>query len=591
MTIEKGLKWSPLAPPSIAQLVGWATKVKKVKAKSPKPMKEPITIMAKNEETTSLKESKKRKLPSTPVITPQILPSVIPTPLPIPLQLASPVVSEKGDATIVWTGSDATLSWSDPTTRMCLIGRASIQLMKGKIDLMGYHVTLMEINTVESPSWTSALTMTCLEEGTELRIQSLHGQGTEKTFRLCLPAETRPTLLPPTWISAVNIVIKDWSTTKDLSIIDVNTSGRAARLLICGAKGVGKSTCLRYAINRLLAVTDSVMVLDCDAGQPEFSPPGLLTLTEIQHPVLSPPHLHMATKHVGASFFGQTTSKADPTLYLSMITALLQQYTDMVNERHAGNETKLPLLINTDGWVKGLGSHILTTLLDIVQPDHVIQILGDHKSKQFDLPALITTQQQQKRHVVRAYNNVDAPTDLGTSLSIPSPSYRSLRLCTYFLQDKTIWDNIDFGQFGIIDDDNVIAQELAAAKPIVVSIDLLQLVWRGEPADNCTAMLDALPGAVVGLCQGTYCWGLGIVRSIDYEKRLLYVLTPVAMINLTTVDTIVGGGIQLGRECFYQGVHSESFPYLTCDGVTAGIGGDVMKSRNNITRKAHSNVL
>ena len=590
MTPEKGLKWSPLAPPSTAQFVGWTTKVKKVKAKSPKSKKEQIKLITTNKETTLGKESKKRKLPSAPEIAPEIVPQALPLiiPTPLPTQLQSPVINMTGDVSIVWSDSDATLTWSDPTTRICLIGRASIQLVKGKVNLMGYHVTLMEIIQVESPSWTSALTMTCLEEGTELKLQSLHGQGQERTFRLCLPADTRPTLLPPTWISAVDTVVKDWSTSKDAAMLDLNTISRPARLLICGAKGVGKSTCLRYTINRLLAVTDSIMVLDCDAGQPEFSPPGLLTLSEIRHPVLSPPHLHMAAKHVGASFFGQTTSKADPTLYLSMITALLQQYTQIVNERHAGNGTKLPLLINTDGWVKGLGSHILTTLLDIIHPDHIIQILGDQKSKQFDLPPLLSMQQQ--RHVVRAYN-VDAPTDLGTSLSIPSPSYRALRLCTYFLQDTTLWDRIDFGQFGIMDDDNLIAQELAAAKPVVVSIDMLRVVWRGEPADNCTAMMNALPGAVVGLCQDEYCWGLGIIRSIDYEKRLLYVLTPVAMSNLTMVDTIIGGGIQLGRECFYQGVHSESFPYLTCDGVTAGIGGDVMKSRNNINRKAHSNIL
>jgi polynucleotide 5'-hydroxyl-kinase GRC3/NOL9 len=333
------------------------------------------------------------------------------------------------------------------------------------------------------------------------------------------------------------------------------------------------------------------MILDCDAGQPECSPPGMLTLTKLDQPILTPPHLHMADNHVGAYFFGHTTSKADPTMYLEMVTQLLQKYTDIVNQEHGGDGTKLPLLINTDGWVKGLGMEILATLLHNLAPNHVIQILGDCRSKQFDLPFSATT----KLHLARAYN-VDSPVDLGTALSIPSPAYRSLRLCTYFLQTTSIWDHCDFGQYGIIDDDNEIAHGLASAIPVVVSMDAVHVSWRGDCAAAATTttpdqqhfLWNALNGSVVGLCDdrnGGTCRGLGIVRSIDPHNRLAYLLTPVPMKDLMTVDALIGGGIPLGRECYFRGVHSESFPFVTCDGVTAGIGGDVMKSRNTLIRK------
>lgn len=577
-------KWSPLAPPSTSQLVGWSKKKAPKKKKNQQqeqqeqqqqPRKEP----KKESINRASPNSKKRNHPDASV---DLTVPVVDVPLLTPPHDESVTTG----ATIAWTGTEARLTWHDLKEQrmMCLIGRASVRLVKGRVQLLGHELSSTESRKVESPSWASALTMIALEEHSEVSIVSTSVTGT-KSFDLCPPSaqEVRPTILPPTWTIAIDHVLRDW-----FGKVEANAIGDA-KLLICGAKGVGKSTCVRYAINRALARTDSVMVLDCDAGQPEFSPPGLLTLTNVREPVLSPPHLHMAETHAGAKFFGYTTSKADPTLYLEAISTLLQQYDDMVTTRHGGNGSLLPLIINTDGWVKGLGLEILTTLLSTLQPGHVIQILGEQRSKQFDIRAPQIQQQQCIIHKVRAYN-VDSPEDLGTTLSIPSHSYRALRLCTYFLRDAICWDRIEFGQGGIIDEENHIAHHLAAAKPIVVSMDALHLLWKGECGlvdQNEGTMWN---GAVVGLCKGITgpCLGLGIIRSVDYQKRLFYFLTPVPLNDLATVDTIIGGGgIQLGRECYFRGVHSESFPYITCNGISAGIGGDVMKSRNNLTRKAN----
>lgn len=48
------------------------------------------------------------------------------------------------------------------------------------------------------------------------------------------------------------------------------------RLLVAGGKGVGKSTFLRFLVNRVLAeVGAPVLVVDLDPGQAEFTVPGL----------------------------------------------------------------------------------------------------------------------------------------------------------------------------------------------------------------------------------------------------------------------------------------------------------------------------
>lgn len=67
--------------------------------------------------------------------------------------------------------------------------------------------------------------------------------------------------------------------------------------LICGPKGVGKSSFLRFLINGLLtnSLCSSVAVLDCDLGQPEFTLPGLVSLCLVYKPVFGPPFTHFSS--------------------------------------------------------------------------------------------------------------------------------------------------------------------------------------------------------------------------------------------------------------------------------------------------------
>ncbi|EED92515.1 predicted protein, partial [Thalassiosira pseudonana CCMP1335] len=141
--------------------------------------------------------------------------------------------------------------------------------------------------------------------------------------------------------------------------------------LICGAKGVGKSTCLRYVTNRLLSTQltikckRQVAILDVDCGQSELSPPGMMTLTILSRPLLSDPPLHMV---LASYFYGDITSKADPDTFINMTTQLMRTYAKLV----AGSSTACPLVVNTDGWVKGLGAEILAAVIGATNPCHVV---------------------------------------------------------------------------------------------------------------------------------------------------------------------------------------------------------------------------
>lgn len=65
------------------------------------------------------------------------------------------------------------------------------------------------------------------------------------------------------------------------------------KVFLCGGKGVGKSTFLRYAINRLLTKYEKIRVVDLDPGQPEFTVPGCVSVHTVTEPVFGPNYTHI----------------------------------------------------------------------------------------------------------------------------------------------------------------------------------------------------------------------------------------------------------------------------------------------------------
>lgn len=45
-------------------------------------------------------------------------------------------------------------------------------------------------------------------------------------------------------------------------------------------------------MNRLLSDNEAVVVFDCDPGQTEFTPPGVLSLTVVKNYIFGPPFSH-----------------------------------------------------------------------------------------------------------------------------------------------------------------------------------------------------------------------------------------------------------------------------------------------------------
>lgn len=61
-------------------------------------------------------------------------------------------------------------------------------------------------------------------------------------------------------------------------------------ILVKGPKRTGKSTFARSLANRLSTSFKRVAFLECDVGQTEFTPPGIIALNVLEHPVFGMPN-------------------------------------------------------------------------------------------------------------------------------------------------------------------------------------------------------------------------------------------------------------------------------------------------------------
>lgn len=137
---------------------------------------------------------------------------------------------------------------------------------------------------------------------------------------------------------------------------------RAMRVMAIGAKSSGKSTFNRLLCNTLLSTpsVQRLLLLELDPGQPEFGPPGQLSLVEVTAHILGPPFTHVAGRRssryrlLRSHTIAATSFRDDPAHYLACAQDLIQ---------HAN--IQCPLIVNSCGWISGLGANVLVDLTSI----------------------------------------------------------------------------------------------------------------------------------------------------------------------------------------------------------------------------------
>jgi polynucleotide 5'-hydroxyl-kinase GRC3/NOL9 len=362
--------------------------------------------------------------------------------------------------------------------------------------------------------------------------------------------------------SPAGIFIPDeWSRVAKEIADDPNTSPPPIAF-ICGAKNSGKTTFSRHLLNILLQRYRKVACLDTDVGQSEFTPPGCLSLTLLDKKTedLAIPCLKTPER---CFFFGDISSRRDPAMYVKYIYALYDYYRQVYcnsDKKECSGNSGLPLVINTPGWVKGVGYDILVDLLKYISPTHVVNILISADSKNLPRGKFWLDGEESTKKNPWEINS--ARTDsFNRSVLVQKDSklLRDLRMVAYFRQcfpsDMKFNENKD------------IARALASHPPYEVPISSITIkhLYDQVPAAELFYSLNA---TIVGLAVKSTesedlpkCVGLGIVRAIDSLKEVLYVITPVPHSVLENVDLLLQGFIQI-PSCLLQ-VQGCVSPYMS----------------------------
>ncbi|ETI38637.1 hypothetical protein L914_15108 [Phytophthora nicotianae] len=399
-----------------------------------------------------------------------------------------------------------------------------------------------------------------------------------------------------------------WQATVDRlekSLVDENPQ----KIVVCGGKGVGKSTFCRYLVNRLLSKFGTVAFLDTDLGQSELTPSGLVALHALSTPLLGPGFAHM--KHPVRSFFcGNTNPGNDPLYYMKAVKSLLRLYEVKWGRQDQDNSNSserpracVPLVINTDGWIKSMGHDLLCNVIQETNPDHVVQLLAATKNKQFVVP----TEGRWRIHAVPPWDPVGV-----TQPPRSSKELRVYRFHSYFLsRARCDLPRSQLQNLQVLSEKNRVDSDIyrayARLTPFAASFDHVDVAFAGSSVAP-SQLLFSLNASVVGLCinpdykaiesepregpprivlQPVHapCLGVGIIRAVDAAKRQLFVVSPLPLSILKRINLLVRSSMPLDS-ILLSAQEPAQAPYVVTDVVASdGTGSAVMQSRNNLKRK------
>ncbi|KKY14754.1 putative rna processing protein [Phaeomoniella chlamydospora] len=279
------------------------------------------------------------------------------------------------------------------------------------------------------------------------------------------------------------------------------------KILVCGPKNTGKSTMAKYIANHLLSPyentgkhwseNDGVAILDLDPGQPEFGPPGTLSLVHLRSPLFGPSYTH-PLQHASLNtrkdaiihqhFLGSTTPRASPGTYIECILHLLAKY-----KRLTYYHQNCHLIINASGWIIGDGLTFLKTLLDEVTPTFVFHMSDSGPEEAI---RTLVTQCNHSNTALRLISTQASPS------TKPAIELRKMFLQSYLHMRTTRtanhirWDVIS-----------------------IRNMKRLTLPYEGPQGSGGVVLLDDLPTDISGYSPD---WVMGIValRSLDALKDM-----------------------------------------------------------------------
>lgn len=346
--------------------------------------------------------------------------------------------------------------------------------------------------------------------------------------------------------------------------------------LIAGGKNVGKSTSVRCLINSLLR-TSKVVLLDLDPGQAECTPPGCISYSLIEEPLMGPNFTHLKTP-VYQLFIDEVNISQCITRYLEGIKMLIERL------KECPELSRLPVVVNTMGFTKNLGWDIMIFTIKLIRPSIILQITSrETKNNYGDFLSAEVVNKQECSFTFYHENFVDwnrpcehdlciiysqaeterrRPTDDSAQWKRKMEPYqqRELAMMSYFT--------------GQIDDKNPLysnqinmrpSLNIYKAVPYTAPFSSLCIIPQRSSGVPASHALSVINGNIVALCGIDLteessqesesisslrvltqrsplctCYGFGIIRGVDMERQEVYINTPLPISIMQHVNCLAG---------------------------------------------------
>ncbi|KAF8075728.1 hypothetical protein FPV67DRAFT_1617199 [Lyophyllum atratum] len=378
-----------------------------------------------------------------------------------------------------------------------------------------------------------------------------------------------------------------------------------------GPKKSGKSTFARTLVNTLLTRYQKVAYLECDLGQSEFTPGGMVALNVVSSTLFGPPFTH-PTLPTFAHYIGATTPRSSPSHYLAAIQSLLESYrldiqTPAVSWSIPDDDTRIsdtiPLVINTMGWNKGLGADLTLKIQDMAEPTDLQPIP----------PSVLSTNYSAADHralALMSYFHAIFPapsspgedelpqlTATGWRTSLPLVAQPPYEVDASRMFDKVFLtgagsEDIVPSEIGRVLNGAVVG--LVTCQPGTLDLDLDLAHDPIPPTEQKIGAIPYTQGSPAPSPLTSTCHGLALLRSVAPGSAQMHVLTPLPPRLLGVSRVLVKGELDLpvwgmldfrsrdGEEV--AGVERGRVPYLQW-GKGGGLGGERRRVRRNLMRR------
>jgi len=463
---------------------------------------------------------------------------------------------------------------------------------------------------VDAPAWQSAPVWRVQQGQLVLLITDRSRGSYPWPIRLSAPAENSQHLTPKSLVARYTAPPLHFSGLENL--VAALAGEQAPVVLVAGPRHTGKSTLVSQLSFMGWPYHPQPLILELDLGQNYFLAPGYVSFHEVRD--LAWPIWRASTACLESVFCGNVTPFADPALYRQAVQRLWSAC-----EAWRG---KRLVLVNTMGWVRGYGEVLLGSVLDTIRPDLIVWVSegtdAQHAGGEAEIEAFGTTagSRVQVLHVQRAPSSAHKQRSLLPAVARASQLIHELvQQCEDGLPRGIIAD-----QFRWFLWQNQpaypIVQLLCSITPWCVPLEFFAAVFmiepcgmhRLQPGHDSERLYSMLNASVVALCvtvidkeepteeislQAPQRWllrspGLGLVRSIDPQNGLLYIVTSVPLSVLeSTVALAMSPEVQLPAAALQLGgMEAEPFLGLGCTGTAEDTASDaVVTSRKNLLRR------